>query len=397
MAFVKWLPEWLHSNQDLAFGNRRVAALVDIKPEIHDSLRKKLDCYGSSDTKLFTSLEDALCEFGPDDADSVMIAASNTAHAELTEIALRHGRHVFLEKPIAADWNDTTRIVRAVEKRPDLVVMLGFVMREAPFYRKIKEIVSSGFLGTPVVIQMNERLSLNHATAYRRGWRRLERNTGGFINEKASHDLDLMRWMKAPVEPVEVFSCGGKQLFPPKPEAPEKCEDCPDVECPFRRGKAELEKMCQSEFFHSKGQEMDILASCIYNTDADVLNHQSAVFIFADGTQGVFTLTAYSAEEDNRDIIIHGTEGFLTGDLESGRIKLTKYRGNKTETIETCPNTTGHGGGDEPLIRRFFSALDGKKELFATVRDGMEASRMAFAANRSVAEKRLVKLSEFQL
>lgn len=385
LAFAKFL------NTHHRDRNRNVLALVDINSTVHGKVRRRLDSYGATETLVLTTLTEALERFSPKEADSVMILASNKAHAELTLEALAADRHVFLEKPIAADWKDATTIARAAVET-DKIVQLGFVLRYSAYYRKIREIAESGALGRLVMIQINERLDLGHSNTYRRAWRRKHANTGGFLNEKCCHDLDVICWMKkGQAVPVDVFSYGGMELFPDKSEAPEKCVDCPDDTCPFRR---DLKKLANLEFDLSI--DLDLQATCVYKTDADVLNHQSVVIRFSDGTQAVFTITAYSGDSD-RDIIIHGTEGCLVGKLNEGEFHWDNYRAKSREEFSTGIINDQHGGGEHRLIPEFFECVDTGASPAATVADGLVSSQIAFAADLSVSEGRKVALSEFDI
>jgi predicted dehydrogenase len=382
LAFAKML------NGHLKKLNCKVLALVDINKTVHPKVRQRLDSYGACDTLVMSSLSEALKKFGPEEADSVMVVASNKAHAELTLQALAAKRHVFLEKPIAANLEDALAIASAVANS-DRVVQLGFVLRYSSYYRKIREVAASGKLGRIVMLQINERLDLDHSSTYRRAWRRKQANTGGFMNEKCSHDMDIFCWIKqGQAVPVEVFSCGGMELFPPKPEAPEKCADCLDETCPFRRN---LEEMSKSEFDHSP--DLNMQATCTFKTDADVLNHQSVIIRFSDGAQAIFTITAYSGDPD-RDIIIHGTEGYLAGKLNEGSFYVDDYRSRKREVFSSGILNDQHGGGDDGVLSEFFGCIENGAKPTATVADGLLSSQLAFAADMSVQKGRKISLSE---
>lgn len=370
--------------------NHKVLAMVDINPALHEKMRERLDSYGARDALVMRTLGEALEKFGPETADSVMVVASNTAHAELALETLNAKRHLFLEKPIAASWNDAVTIANAVAAS-DQIVQLGFVLRYSAFYRKIKEIVGAGKLGRLVTLQLNERLSLEHSNTYRRAWRRKQVNTGGFINEKCSHDLDLICWLKqGQAVPVEVFSYGGREMFPNKPDAPQKCIDCPDKTCPFRYDR---HKWDNKEF--ALNVDWDTQASCTFNTNADVFNHQSIIIRFSDGTQATLMAIAYSGDP-NRDIIIHGTEGYISGDLNAGAFSWVDYRTGERKEISCNVKNDMHGGGDKSILSEFFECIATGTPPAASVADGLLASKLAFAADKSVKEGKKVALSEFR-
>ena len=81
--------------------------------------------------------------------DAVVIATPPFLHADQLEAALKAGKHVLLEKPIAESRESFERIVKAVESAPNLKV-LEASCRHTRLTRKfkfIKEIIDSGKLG----------------------------------------------------------------------------------------------------------------------------------------------------------------------------------------------------------------------------------------------------------
>lgn len=360
-----------------------VAALVDINQEIHEKLKVRLAEYGLKDTAIFSTLEEAIAACP--EADRVMIVTPNRTHAALLETALKAGKHVLLEKPVASFAEDVDKIEQ-LYAQTDKVVQLGFVLRYSSFYRRVVELIEQGAIGQVLMIQMNERLSALHGSCYRRQWRRLIANTGGFMNEKCSHDLDLMCWFKAKqAKPVSVFSVGGRHLFQ-RPAPSDSCKNCAESNCPYRAQDARI-------FGQQYQQHIDVDSEykCVYATDADVLNHQHVTVQFSDGSHGHLSLIATSAREE-RDLFIHGTKGCLEGQLETGKIQLTTY--GMENTTEDCSVKLSdmHGGGDQLLLEEFYDCIDRNISPSASLADGILATRIAFAADRSVEEGIPIKL-----
>jgi predicted dehydrogenase len=89
--------------------------------------------------------------------DAVVIASPPFVHAEQLENALKAGKHVLLEKPIAESRESLERIVKAVESAPSLKV-LEASCRHTRLTRKfkfIKDIIDSGKLGEVYHIHHN--------------------------------------------------------------------------------------------------------------------------------------------------------------------------------------------------------------------------------------------------
>ncbi len=371
-------------------GARRVVALVDNNTGIHGALKKRFaEEYGSPDTAIVGSLQEALARFPKSEADTVLIVTPNHTHAEMLRLALEAGRHALLEKPVAADYDDLLRIARMTADT-EQVVQLGFVLRYSPFFRAIKETIDSGRIGRVALIQLNEWLDFAHsANAYRRGWRRSHALTGGFLNEKCSHDLDLLCYFKEnQAEATRIYSVAGTQMFPPK-VTPASCLDCDDRQCPFRYRKSPYVayQLADTEAKNNK---------CVYHSDADIYNIQSVTLTFADGTQGILTLVPYSGEPA-RTLTIHGTEGYITGHMEQGELKIAVYResGMELKTIPLSLADDGHGGGDSFILQELFDCIENGTAPAASVYDGLRASAIAFAADASAGSGQAVELSDW--
>jgi predicted dehydrogenase len=369
-------------------GQRVVAAMVDSNTEIHEPLRQRFrEEYHSPDTLVMGSLEEALVRFPQAQADSVLIVTPNHTHAEMLRLALTARRHVLLEKPVAADDADLRRIA-ALVAATDRIVQVGFVLRYSRFFRKIKQLIDDGTIGRVVMMQINEWLDFAHSgTAYRRGWRRHQALTGGFLNEKCSHDLDLLCWFKdGQALPTRVYSAAGTEMFPPK-DTPKNCLECDDRPCPFRYHQPPFQLR-----FQLKNDEKND-SRCVFRSDADIFNHQSVIITYSDGTQGLLTLASYSGEP-GRTLNIHGTEGYLRGNLERGELELAVYRrsGAKLEPIPLLLDDDGHGGGDSFILPEFFDCIERGVPPSSSVKDGLRASAIAFAADDSAASGQAVDL-----
>ena len=115
-----------------------VAAIVDNDPEKIKLARARFGCHAYSDIRSF--LADGIA------ADIAAICTQDAQHKEHAVLCMQAGYDLLLEKPIAASPEDCLAIEAAAEKYERRVIVCH-VLRYTPFYRKIKEIVSSGKLG----------------------------------------------------------------------------------------------------------------------------------------------------------------------------------------------------------------------------------------------------------
>ena len=78
--------------------------------------------------------------------DAVCVATPASSHYELVSRALEHGKHVFVEKPLATDSAQARELAQAAEDR-DLVLMCGHTFLYSPPVRAVKRLIDSGELG----------------------------------------------------------------------------------------------------------------------------------------------------------------------------------------------------------------------------------------------------------
>ena len=71
--------------------------------------------------------------------DAVIIATRNSLHAKLVVEALKAGKHVFVEKPLAVNKKELYAVIKAQKNHPELIVQVGFNRRFAPMTKKIKQ------------------------------------------------------------------------------------------------------------------------------------------------------------------------------------------------------------------------------------------------------------------
>ena len=172
-----------------------------------------LDAWGSEGAAC-AGFEEAIAAPG---VEWVMVFSPNAFHREQIEAAFAAGKHVFSEKPLATTIEDCEAIHR-LHRESGLLFATGFVLRYAPLYRKVKEILDSGRLGLLVSIDANENITPAHGGYIMRNWRRLKRFAGPHILEKCCHDLDLLNWFCRDL-PARVASFGGLDVFTPEHES----------------------------------------------------------------------------------------------------------------------------------------------------------------------------------
>jgi predicted dehydrogenase len=122
-------------------------------------------------------------------------AGPNSLHTEPTLAAIRHGKHVLCEKPLARDGAEARRLWLEA-KRAGVVHMCGFNLRFLPAVRLARELLEAGELGDPTHFRARFLASSALREDQRRTWRFQREQAGsGAVGDLGSHLVDLARYL----------------------------------------------------------------------------------------------------------------------------------------------------------------------------------------------------------
>jgi predicted dehydrogenase len=138
--------------------------------------------------------------------DVVSIASYDDAHASQILSAIEHGKHVFAEKPLCLTESDARAIRAALRNRPGTRLCSNLVLRCAPRYQAVRELVQRGELGT--LFHMEGDYLYGRLPKLVDGWR--GRTPGYSVTlGGAIHMIDLLLWISSD-RVVEVFALGNR-------------------------------------------------------------------------------------------------------------------------------------------------------------------------------------------
>ncbi len=147
--------------------------------------------------RAFASLEDAISDPG---MDALVLATPAEEHCRMALAALSAGKDVFVEKPLALDWEAGMEMVETA-RRHGRILMVGHLLRYHPAILKIQELLASGTIGRIEYIYSN-RLSMGKI-------RREENALWSF----APHDISVILALTGQV-PLQAVATGGAYLQP---------------------------------------------------------------------------------------------------------------------------------------------------------------------------------------
>ncbi len=147
----------------------------------------------------WTSLDRALEESG---ADAVYVATPVFLHAPQTIAALRAGKHVLCEKPMALDYAEAESMQRAADDT-GAVLGIAYYRRLYPKVARAVQLMAEGAIGRPVFVEATAHSWFSPVDGFRAWLADPAMAGGGPLRDTASHRIDLMNFLfGAPVRAV---------------------------------------------------------------------------------------------------------------------------------------------------------------------------------------------------
>ncbi|HML02185.1 MAG TPA: Gfo/Idh/MocA family oxidoreductase [Candidatus Bathyarchaeia archaeon] len=156
---------------------------------------------------------------GDPKVQAVVLAVPTPMHYDLAMRALKRGKHVLCEMPIAPVVEQIRELQKAADES-GVILMPVLQFRFAPIYVKTKEIIESGMIGKPIAIHFREFIpAVSLAEQWPKGsWAWDIEKSGGYPDFTLSvWSLDMIPWMfKSEIKDIEWMSsyaeiekCGG--------------------------------------------------------------------------------------------------------------------------------------------------------------------------------------------
>lgn len=144
-----------------------------------------------------------------DGVEAVIIASSTDTHAPFIIDAAKANKHIFCEKPIAAQLDKIDAALAAVAEA-GVQLQIGFNRRFDPTFARIKQAINEGAIGTPHLLHIISRDPAPPPVEY-------VKVSGGLFFDMTIHDFDMARFLFGEVE--EIYASGGVLVNPAIGEA----------------------------------------------------------------------------------------------------------------------------------------------------------------------------------
>lgn len=340
----------------------------------------------------------------PKFADAIIITMPDNLHYEPCMKALELGYDVLLEKPMAQTEQECRNIL-AMTKKTGRIVAICHVLRYAPYFIKMKQLIDEGAIGELISFQHMEPIDHIHMShSYVRGNWHNSKETTPIILAKSCHDLDILRWMIGK-NCNNIVAMGDLKWFR-KENAPagstDRCMNgcAVEADCPYSAMRIYYRNRTYIYVFdlpEDKDKQGDVILEylrnsnygrCVYRMDNDQPDHYITSMSFEKNITANFSMEAFTSYGGRRTRVM-GAMGDMVGDMTE--LTITDFRTDKVtklvpkaEDVENYKNS-GHGGGDWMLMRDFVQAVatQDPKHLTSTIDQSIESHIMGFAAEKS--------------
>ena len=256
------------------------------------------------DVEIFNEGEDLIAS---GKCEAVMVCVPHYQHPGLAISAMRHGLHVLVEKPAGVYTLQVREMNEEADRHPELAFALMYNQRTNCVYRKLKEMIDSGEIGTLkrvswLITDWYRTQNYYDSGAWRATW---AGEGGGVLLNQCPHQLDLLQWL-----------CG----------------------LPVR-----VRAFCHEGKWH----------------DIEVEDDVTAYLEFENGATGVFVTTTGDAPGTNR-LEITGTRGKIV--CEKDQLIFSRLKTDEREWCVTCKE-----GFKKPESETFEVETDGKNPQHAGV------------------------------
>lgn len=292
--------------------------------------------------------------------DALMLCTPNYTHFEVLQTAMKSGKPIFLEKPMATSMQDAAQIV-ALAAEYGNVLQIGLQYRyKAQYAEALIEVLQRKTLGDVKMISVSEyRPPFLDKVGQ---WNKFNRYSGGTLVEKCCHYFDLINLLAA-TRPESVFASGGQAV--------------------------------NFLDFEQDGNR------------SDIDDHAFVTIEYANGLKGSFTLNMFSPDFHEEMIVVGANARLVASERFSVLqpqstvaeliIELGEPGASRRSTVSYPREIeqSGHHGATYFEHIAFVDQLEAIAVDAATVEDGFWSMVVASAAQLSMQEKRVVSIADF--
>jgi predicted dehydrogenase len=344
----------------------RISAIADIDFE-NDSKRLESNNIDPLSVNLYKTAVEMLDN---ENLDGVLIGTRCSLHSQLAIEVLQRNLPLYLEKPVATNFDDLLALKEAAAKSCSEVVV-SFPLRLSPMVKLTKEIIDSGKLGAIEHVQAVNNVP--YGGIYFHNWYRDEAETGGLFLQKATHDLDYINYLLG-IRPVAICAMKSKQIF--KGDKPEGlyCKNCSE------------QYTCPEGPFHMKHVKFDTAHGemCCFARDTGNEDSGSAIIRYETGMHVNYSQNFFARKKAaSRGARFLGYNGTVEFDWYTDEVKVFMHNTERVESYKLDTSKISHYGGDSALAFNFINIMKGTEKSLSNIESGLLSALMCIKANKS--------------
>ena len=157
--------------------------------------QERLDAVcGEADLPGFTDFEAMLAD---PSLDAVVIATPPAPRFGLAQAALRAGKHLLLEKPVALH-SDQVLALQKLALQQGCAVAVDFEYRAVPLFQQLAALLAEGALGEPWLVKVDWLMSSRADASRPWSWYSQAAAGGGVLGALGTHAFDMLHWLVGP-------------------------------------------------------------------------------------------------------------------------------------------------------------------------------------------------------
>jgi predicted dehydrogenase len=151
------------------------------------------------------------------DVNAIYIATPPSSHATFAIMAMKAGKPVYVEKPLAASYEDCARINR-ISEQTGIPCFVAYYRRYLPYFQRVKNLLLNGTIGNIMNVQIRFSCpprDLDYKMGDNLPWRlQPDIAGGGYFYDLAPHQLDLMQDFFGVIVDVDGICANRAGLYP---------------------------------------------------------------------------------------------------------------------------------------------------------------------------------------
>ncbi len=150
------------------------------------------------------------------EVNAIYIATPPSSHEQYALAAINTGKSVYVEKPMALNYQAAKRMAAAAKEK-NIKLVVAHYRREWPLFKKIKELINDNAIGKPILAELEffrPPLTKEELAVERNAWRVDPAiSGGGLFHDLAPHQLDIMYWLFGPAQKISGLALNQNELY----------------------------------------------------------------------------------------------------------------------------------------------------------------------------------------